>query len=212
MIDTAEKVSFVQENGIWMEQKEFSFRKMNQYGPVTRLYEEKVSIVCGTHAKAEEVQMYQLFAVYIANELVKQHRSDVRIYSDIQYDALSEDQKTNVILIGGTESNMVTKKIMKDTPVPIRFENGDVVLADCRVSCARNTAALFLAPNGDHLAFVIAASSLSMMQSVTNILPLHTPYDSFPDFVLIDESHTWKGANGILSLGYWDATWSFNPL
>ena len=41
---------------------------MDQYGPVTRLYQKKVTIVCGTDATSEQVQMYQLSAVYFANE------------------------------------------------------------------------------------------------------------------------------------------------
>ena len=100
---------------------------------------------------------------------------------------------------------------MKDNPVPVAFDNGEVSVAGCKISCHKQAAAMFLAPHGDHLAFVVSASSSGMFQSVSNILPLHAPYDSFPDFVLIDEEHTWKGANAIISTGYWDADWKFNP-
>ena len=172
-----------------------------------------MTIVCGTQSKPETITYYQLFAVYIANELVKQHHLDVRIVPDFIYQNYDENDQTNVFLIGGPKSNIVTRSIMEENSnLPISFtEQGDLNIGDCTIACDRQTAALFLAPHGNRLSFVVSGSSLSMLQSVVNILPLHTGFDSFPDFVVLDKSHEWKGGNAIHATGFWDAEWKLSP-
>lgn len=170
-------------------------------------------IVCGTQSDSEIIQMYQLFAVYIANELVKQHHLDVRIVSDISYlNSYHLHEQTNVFLLGGPHSNLLSLNILQENPLPLQFhENGDFSISHCHLSCHLSSAALFLAPYGDHLAFMVSASSISMFQSVTHILPLHTAFDSFPDFVVLDQSHEWKGGNAMIATGFWDAEWKLSP-
>jgi len=209
MIDTQEEVRFtIGSDGRWKEQLDTTNqRSMNQYGPVTHMYQEKVSIVCGTDAPAEVVQFYQSFAVFMANEIYKQHRQTVHIYSDKQYAAFPQNERTNVILLGGSQSNSVTADIMQRSPVPVSYKKGTVTVGECQAPTSKNAAALFLTPDEEHLAFVVSASSVGMMRSTIPLLPLHTPYDAFPDYVLIEESREWQGGNAILTAGMWDALW-----
>ena len=212
MIDTQEPAKFVQlDNNQWKEQKQPDLRKMNQYGPVYRMYEQKLTIVCGTKVPTPIIQLYQQYSVYIANELFKQHRVDTTIMSDIQYQTLSAEEKTNIFLIGGPQSNVVAEEILKDTPIPVSFEHGELIIADCHISCEKQAGAVFLAPHGNHVALVVAGSSPSVFESIVHLLPLHSPYDNFPDYAIFDSNHLWKGGNGILSTGYWDSNWKSHP-
>ena len=86
-----------------------------------------------------------------------------------------------------------------------------MIIGNCHLSCEKEAGALFLTPHGEKLGLVVTASSIGVFESIVHSLPLHTPYDAFPDYVIYESDHIWKGGNGIVSTGYFDYNWNLNP-
>ena len=66
----------------------------------------------------------------------------------------------------------------------ISKERGHFSLGNCLFTNKSSIAFGFLAPVEHRLALVVAGSNYDSFYRLVQVLPLHPPYDAFPDYVI----------------------------
>lgn len=159
-----------------------------------------------TNEFPQVITKYKNIATYISNEIYKRFRADVQIFSDLEY--LTSKKEGNVFVLGGPESNELTHDILKNFRA-MQWSNSTITVGPCTFSTANEIGTLFLAPYNNNLAFVVSAASVLLFEDLGQILPIHPPYNAFPDYVVFNTKRGTNGAAAILSAGYWSSSWEY---
>eukprot|EP01133_Synstelium_polycarpum_P008939 gene8939-10482_t len=175
------------------------------YGPMRQIFEKPFTIVIGTNATQEEIDVFLWSATYISNFWSTYGRGSPQIVRDVEFVSTGCSAATNYILIGSTEQNLLASKWALQLPVEFygpTFSIGSTTYADPDMGTA------FLAPNecGAGLLLVVAGNSVTGLLKAVKTIPQRSGVVA-PDFVVVGSEWGWKGAGGIVATGFWDNNW-----
>ncbi|KAF9920816.1 hypothetical protein FBU30_009253 [Linnemannia zychae] len=207
-----------------------SERHRETYGPAIQILEKRVVVVLGTYFHGDNHVQFKKsadrIAKLVAHDIYQYGRGDVEVLSDDEFLALhnekelsaSEDEKTNLILIGDRHQNKVTQLILEEraSDILIDTQAGMVSIqsesdSDDLYYRQPGTGLLMIRPWGpSNLAMVIAGLDPQGLETAARLFPKRTGM-LVPDWILTGSEMAWKGAGGILSAGYWGNHWEYLP-
>ncbi|KAK3839610.1 MAG: hypothetical protein J3R72DRAFT_492567 [Linnemannia gamsii] len=205
-------------------------RHRETYGPAIQLLENRVVIVIGTHFNTTTVQFTKTadrIAKLVAHDIYQYGRGDVEVLSDTEFlarydddSSVTEDERTNVILIGDGHQNSATKLVLgkRSSEITIDTQLGTVSIQADTDSDSEGqdhhlpgTGLIMIRPWGpSNLAMVIAGLDPEGLETAARLFPKRTGL-LVPDWVVTGPEMAWKGAGGILAAGYWGNYWEYLP-
>ncbi|KAG0373548.1 hypothetical protein BGX24_011557 [Mortierella sp. AD032] len=205
-------------------------RHRETYGPAIQVLENRVVIVIGTHFNTTTVQFTKTadrIAKLVAHDVYQYGRGDVEVLSDTEFlarydddSSATEDERTNVILIGDEHQNSATKLVLRkrSSEITIDTQIGTVSIQPDTDSASEGqdhhlpgTGLIMIRPWGpSNLAMVIAGLDPEGLETAARLFPKRTGL-LVPDWVVTGPEMAWKGAGGILAAGYWGNHWEYLP-
>ncbi|CAG8568986.1 1077_t:CDS:10 [Cetraspora pellucida] len=168
------------------------------YGPAIAILEsiQPLKIIIGT-IKKDNIDKFLEVAQEIAHSWYLYGRGDAEIFMDSEFitkgNKLVDNIKGNLVLLGGSYENYVTRFLLKSRFNEVKFNRyGSFSLKHKTFSdsgCAGT----------DHKG----------LDQVTKLFPKRTGVP-IPDWIIVGPESAWKGAGGLLGAGFWDNKWKFN--
>lgn len=206
----------------------FYERNPDNYGPMRIVFEKFTVIIVGTLGSAEEATWYEKQAILLSNQLyiVGKHYVPIIKDSDFVTSEYSESD-SNLLLIGGPHTNLVSQYFAKYFPVRFHGNRSQISLGDYVFNSRHNMiepedplGCIFLAalPNiaspgpASHLsrlALVIAGTSLEGVNLAARMIPVASGLH-IPDYLIVTKDIKSKGSGGIIAAGYWNNFWGFD--
>eukprot|EP01112_Ceratiomyxa_fruticulosa_P022069 TRINITY_DN7980_c1_g1_i1.p1 TRINITY_DN7980_c1_g1~~TRINITY_DN7980_c1_g1_i1.p1 ORF type:complete len:875 (+),score=198.67 TRINITY_DN7980_c1_g1_i1:181-2805(+) len=195
------------DNGEW-EQTE---RGPKTYGPMINVIINPLVIVWGTKDDNPALEAVRNnIATFLANTFYFQERYSIPIMPDYLFDPTILET-SNVIIIGGPETNFVAAKLEPEFPNGLSFVGQNVSIGG-RVFDTPKTGVLFDFQCGGNLSLcaVMEGTDLPGLLKAANLFPVSSSV-TVPDFVVAGPEWGYAGAGGLLAAGFWDNFWSYDP-
>ncbi|CAG8432933.1 6079_t:CDS:10 [Diversispora eburnea] len=174
------------------------------YGPAHQILESKqiIIIVIGTRNVSgvkSKTNKFLEIAQEIAHSWYLYGGGDSEIVYDhelvdkIKNNGPINKYKGNLILLGSTYENFVTRLLLKHNKSEVKFyKNGSFSLKHVKFSDPE-----------------IAGTDEKGLDQVTRLFPKRTGVP-IPDWIITGPETSWKGVGGLLGAGFWDNKWKFN--
>ena len=205
----------------WKECHERSSKERypSSYGPLRQVFESTFKIVYGTTGNESTTKQYLDWSIYLANNWYMSGDATVEILSD-DFEA---PFSSNVLLIGGPDTNKWTKLLLHEnqTTIDFGFETDSVRIGPCEFS--GNVGLLSMFPiqsstkDNIYLGAVVAGTTLGSMHDIIMLakptIPPMTrqPFsNTYPDFIVTGDETYHKGVGGFLAAGFWSYDWKYD--
>ena len=222
--ENVERIEFCVENEeslLWKKCNERNYKERFPltYGPLRQVFESTFKIVYGTLGSEQMKTQYTDWALYLANTWYMTGDVTVEIVSDDYPGPIN----TNVLLIGDTETNKWTKRLIEENIdiVDFKLSKDSVQIGPCVFSGKVGVLSLFPIKSDSRevvrLGAVIAGTTIENMFDVVMLakptIPPMTrqPFsNTYPDFIVTGEGVREKGVGGFLSAGFWNYDWKYD--
>ncbi|SCV67268.1 BQ2448_5914 [Microbotryum intermedium] len=181
------------------------------YGPLLSILTtpNPLRIIVGTQGPSSNTEQLRSIARRIASDAYLYGRVDSIIQDDVQVlENESLAGSSNVVLLGDSFSNLVTKKWGKNARVPVSFLSPSAIKIQNRVFQSKSQGIIYLAPHP------ACSSCLTLILSGTDSLGLEKGYRFFPfrTGVALPEWVVSSGAEdgqkgGVEAAGFWARDW-----
>ncbi|KAJ3053644.1 hypothetical protein HK097_003757 [Rhizophlyctis rosea] len=219
------------EDGIWKVADDMLWiseeRHFSTYGPAIHIFDQPFIIVIPSTI-TERTITYRKMAQHLATSWYLFGRGGTQIVRDVDVlDGIAAQY--NMLVLGGPEDNMFTKKRQPGLESMVKFLPGGGFQIDKRVYVDQGTGILFLAPSPTRtrMGLFIAGTDADGLLRAAWTVPFRTGLQ-VPDYIVLgeeygDPSTGWtagdgapfggagtKGAGGVLAAGYWSNHWDFD--
>ncbi|RKY74594.1 MAG: hypothetical protein DRQ14_01440 [Candidatus Latescibacterota bacterium] len=191
----------IKHKGLW--------KRPGLYGPIKRAYFSPFVFVYGTIGTPEETEVNLHLARTKAQKWWYRGNGWVRIVPDTSVDERIIENY-NLILFGGPESNLVTRRINDE--LPIRIEGGRIVLGE-RTVPGEHLALKEVYPNPlnpERLVLVNAGTDLEGTK-LTGALDALYASSGLPDYIVYGKAIRTEGWGGVVAAGFFDVEWKLAP-
>eukprot|EP01132_Coremiostelium_polycephalum_P005382 gene5382-6715_t len=193
---------------------QWSERSPLDYGPLAIVIQYPILIVYGTIGTESDTQFRQKLGVYLSNVFYYQERYSITVISDAEFttDMLST---YNVIFLGGPTTNKGALRL--ESSLPVQFNNdgsfsiggsqfsgsdiGIVFLASCNQGGSQYRMGCMVS--------VIEGTDNNGLETAVMMFPTKSNIP-VPDFAVAGPTYGYTGSSGLLALGFWSNTWSYD--
>jgi len=177
------------------------------FGPIKRAYYKPFRIVVGQSGTEEQNELNMEIARGIANRWWYRANGFAYIVTDFDFPGNFGMSPSNLILIGGPDSNSISDFLSGEFP----FEIGDdgVMMGDAFIE-GEDLACNFVYPIGHYsMAHCIWGNSIEGMRLSGGLTPLYSG-SNLPDFMIFDDDVKLLGSAGVRAAGFFDNDWQLD--